>query len=210
VRARDLAERQLKDMHARFKPDQLGEVRASAIACSNMKVQRGRESFQFRDLKFPVATTGSPAGDIPVLLINNHKVDSVADAQAYIARLRDTDRVMTEVAATMRRAGGGASSPTRSTSRLRETDALKVITGAPFDSGADSTLLADFSKEGRGAERARGRQGEAAGRCERRADRPVPAAATPLIAAIDEIEPKSKGNFGAWTCRTARPITPTG
>src|SRR3546814_329268 len=89
-------------MHARFKPDQLGERARVSYRLFEYEVERGRESLRFRKLRFPVSTNGSPAGAIPVLLINNHKVDSVADAEAYIARLRDTDRVMREVAATMR------------------------------------------------------------------------------------------------------------
>ena len=70
-----------------------------------------------------MSTTGSPAGAIPVLLINNHKVDSVADAQAYIARLRDTERVMREVAATMRDDGSGPPLPGLDAEHRRRTAA---------------------------------------------------------------------------------------
>ena len=42
-------------------------------------------------------------GQIPVFLINNHRVDNVADADAYVARLRDVERVMGEISANMRR-----------------------------------------------------------------------------------------------------------
>src|SRR3546814_12847239 len=89
-------------MHARFRPEQLGPSARLSYRLFEYDAERRRDSFRFRKLRLPVTTNGSPAGDIPVLLINNHKVDTVADAEAYIARLRDTDRVIREVAATMR------------------------------------------------------------------------------------------------------------
>src|SRR3546814_5415067 len=84
---------------------------------------------------------------MPVLLINNHKFDSVADAEAYIARLRDTDRVMREVAATMREQAAAGVVPNKVNFAPARADAKKILVGAPFDGGADSTLLADFRKK---------------------------------------------------------------
>ncbi|MES2288144.1 MAG: DUF885 domain-containing protein [Pseudomonadota bacterium] len=198
VKVRDLAERQLKDMHARFKLDQLGEGARISYRLFEYEVQRGRESFQFRDLKFPVATTGSPAGEIPVLLINNHKVESVADAQAYIARLRDTDRVMTEVAATMRRQASKDIIPNKVNFAPARHDARKVITGAPFDSGADSTLLADFSKKVAALNAPADVKTKLLADARAALTGPFLHGYQTLIAAIDEIEPKSTGNYGAW------------
>src|SRR3546814_13661013 len=100
-------------MHARFRPEQLGASARLSYRLFEYDVERRRDSFRFRKLRFPVTTNGSPAGDIPVLLINNHKIDTVADAEAYIARLRDTDRVMREVAATMREQAAAGAVPNK-------------------------------------------------------------------------------------------------
>jgi uncharacterized protein (DUF885 family) len=102
VRAQALSERQLKDMRTRFRPERLGDSARVSFRLFEYEVERSARSMQFRKLRFPVSTNGSPAGEIPVLLINNHKIDTVSDAQAYIARLRETERVMREVTATMR------------------------------------------------------------------------------------------------------------
>ncbi|MES2495804.1 MAG: DUF885 domain-containing protein [Pseudomonadota bacterium] len=198
VRARDLAETQLKDMHARFRPDRLGESARISYRLFEYQVQRGRDSFAFRKLRFPVSTNGSPAGAIPVLLINNHKIDSVEDARAYIARLRDTERVMREVAALMRDQAAAGIIPNKVNFAPARADTRKVITGAPFDNGPDSTLMADFRKkvDALGAPAAtknallRDAQAALTGPLKRGYD--------VLLAAIDEIEPKSPGNFGAW------------
>ncbi len=82
-----------------------------------------------------------------MLLINKHKIDNVSDAEAYIARLRDTDRVMREVVATMRAQAAAGIVPNKVNFAPARNDARKIITGAPFDGGPDSTLLADFSKK---------------------------------------------------------------
>ena len=65
VREQELAERQLKAMHARFQPDQLGESARVSYRLFEYEVERGRESLRFRNLRFPVSTNGSPAGAIP-------------------------------------------------------------------------------------------------------------------------------------------------
>lgn len=198
VREQELAERQLKDMRARFKPDQLGESARVSFRLFEYEVERGRESLRFRNLRFPVSTNGSPAGAIPVLLINNHKVDSVQDAEAYIARLRDTDRVMREVAATMREQAAAGIVPNKVNFAPARADALKIVTGAPFDGGADSTLMADFRKKVDALDAPAATKAKLIADAGAALTGPFKQGYTTLIAAIDEIEPKSKGNFGAW------------
>jgi uncharacterized protein (DUF885 family) len=199
VRRRDLAEQQLKEMRARFQPDRLSESGRLSYRLFEYETERARDSFQFRKLRFPVSTNGSPAGAIPVLLINNHRVDTVADAQAYIARLRDTERVMREVAATMREQAAAGIIPNKVNFAPARADAQKVITGAPFDTGPDSTLMADFAKKVAAL--------DAPAATKQALLRDAQAALTGqfrqgyqlLLAALDEIEPLSKGNFGAWS-----------
>ncbi|MGR4891632.1 DUF885 domain-containing protein [Sphingopyxis sp. LARHCG72] len=198
VREQELAERQLKDMRARFKPDQLGESARVSFRLFEYEVERGRESLRFRNLRFPVSTNGSPAGAIPVLLINNHKVDSVQDAEAYIARLRDTDRVMREVAATMREQAAAGIVPNKVNFAPARADALKIVTGAPFDGGADSTLRADFRKKVDALNAPAATKAKLLADASAALTGPFKQGYTTLIAAIDEIEPQSKGNFGAW------------
>lgn len=198
LREQALMERQLKDMHARFKPDQLGESARVSYRLFEYEVERGRESLRFRKLRFPVSTNGSPAGAIPVLLINNHKIDSVADAEAYIARLRDTDRVMREVAATMREQAAAGIVPNKVNFAPARADALKVVSGAPFGSGADSTLLADFRKKIDALDVPAATKAKLLADASAALTGPFKHGYDMLIAAIDEIEPQSRGNFGAW------------
>lgn len=198
VRTQALAERQLKDMRARFKPDQLSESARVSYRLFEYEVERSRASARFRKLRFPVSTNGSPAGAIPVLLINNHKIDTVADAEAYIARLRDTNRVMREVAATMREQAAAGIIPNKVNFAPARADALKIVTGAPFDGGADSTLMADFRKKVEALDAPAATKVKLLADASAALTGPFQQGYRALIAAIDEIEPQSKGNFGAW------------
>ncbi|WP_447761196.1 DUF885 domain-containing protein [Sphingopyxis panaciterrae] len=199
VREQALAERQLKDMRARFRPEQLGESARVSYRLFEYQVERGSESFRFRKLRLPVTTNGSPAGDIPVLLINNHKIDTVADAEAYIARLRDTERVMREVAALMREQAAAGIIPNQVNFAPARADARRVITGAPFDGGPDSTLLADFSKKVAALNAPAATKDKLIADARAALTGPFRSGYDLLFAALDEIEPKSKGNFGAWS-----------
>lgn len=194
-----LAERQLQDMHARFRPDQLGESARVSYRLFEYEVTRGRESLRFRRLRFPVSTTGSPAGDIPVLLINNHRIDTLADARAYIARLRDTERVMREVAATMREQAAAGIVPNKVNFAPARSDARAVVTGAPFDAGPDSTLLADFRKKVTALDVPPATRTQLIGEASAALTGPFRRGYDVLFAALDAVEPLSKGNFGAWS-----------
>ena len=198
VRSLALTERQLAAMKARFRPEELGESARVSYRLFEYEGQRARESFRFRKLRFPVSTNGSPAGDIPVLLINNHKVDTPADARAYIARLRDTDRVMREVAATMREQAAAGIIPNAVNFAPARADARAIITGAPFDAGPDSTLLADIRKKVTALSIPAADKAQLIADAEVALKGPFRHGYDTLLATLDAIEPLATGNFGAW------------
>jgi uncharacterized protein (DUF885 family) len=198
LRERELEEAQLKEMRARFRPDRMSEGARVSYRLFEYEVERARESFRFRNLRFPVSTNGSPAGAIPVLLINNHKIDSVADARAYIARLRETERVMREVTARMREQAAAGIVPNKVNFAPARNDARKVITGAPFDSGTDSTLMADFTKKVATLDAPSAEKQQLLADARATLTGPFKRGYDLLFAALDEIESQSKGNFGAW------------
>ncbi|QQV75997.1 DUF885 domain-containing protein [Sphingomonas aliaeris] len=198
IRSQALAERQLKDMRARFQPDRLGESARVSFRLFEYENERGARSMKFRKLRFPVSTNGSPAGEIPVLLINNHKIDTVADAEAYVSRLRETERVMREVAATMRQQAAAGIIPNKVNFAPARADARAVVTGAPFDGDPDSTVMADFRKKVTALDTPAATKTRLLADASAALTGPFRRGYDTLFAALDEIEPKSKGNFGAW------------
>ncbi|WP_380788673.1 DUF885 domain-containing protein [Sphingomonas sp. R86521] len=198
-RRQALEESQLAEMKRSFAPDRLGVGARLSYRLFEDQVITDRRQFAFRDYSFPVSTNGSPAGDIPVFLINEHRVDTIADARAYVARLRDSLRVMREIGAKMRAQAAKGIVPPKMVFVPARNDARQVVTGAPFDTGADSSLLADFK-----AKLAKLTAPEAV-KTQLLADviaalkGPFREGFDVLFAALDAIEPLAKGNDGAWS-----------
>jgi uncharacterized protein (DUF885 family) len=86
-RQRTMSEAQLARMKAQFDYSKLSPAGQLNYRLFEYNITRGREQYRWRDYGFPMSTNGSPAGAFPVFLINQHRVDNVADAEAYIARI---------------------------------------------------------------------------------------------------------------------------
>ncbi|HVF95067.1 MAG TPA: DUF885 domain-containing protein [Sphingomonas sp.] len=199
VRRMALAERQLADMRRQFSPTRLGAQARLSYRLFEIQVERARRQYPFRGYAFPVSTNGSPAGEIPVFLVNQHRIDTAADARAYVARLIETERVMREVAQTMRDQAAKGIVPPKMVFKPAREDAAKVISGAPFTAGADSTLLADFRKKIGALDIAAGEKTQLLAAAQAALAGPFRRGFTTLFAALDEIEPLAKGNDGAWS-----------
>lgn len=199
ARSLALAERQLADMRARFDPANLGPSARLSYELFERQVERDRASARFDAYSFPVSTNGTPAGSIPVFLINQHKVASVSDAEAYIARLRDSERVMRETVAVMRHQAEMGIVPPEMVFEPATADARSILEGAPFTTGADNPVWADFQAKVNAlavsdTEKARLlREGRAA------LTGPFRDGVEALIAGIAAIEPLADGNRGAWS-----------
>jgi uncharacterized protein (DUF885 family) len=78
-------------------------------------------------------------------------------------------------------------------------DAAKVITGAPFSAGSDSTLLADVRKKVTALDATAAEKSKLIANAEAALSGPFRRGFATLFAALDEIEPKATGNNGAWS-----------
>ena len=143
----DLGEAQLARMKREFDPARLSPASRLSFRLFEDGIVRGRDLFRFRFHQYAVTSTGTAMSGIPVMLINSHRVDSVADAEAYIARLKAVERVGGEVAADIDyRTGRGLISPSFVFPRVIP-DTRKQLVGAPFDAAADHAVWADFKKK---------------------------------------------------------------
>lgn len=142
-----LAESQLAQMKAQFDPATLGADSRMSMRLFEYGVAQARLSNRWRDWGYQFAANGNPTTGLPAFLINNHRVSSVSDAEAYVARLRDSQRVMGEIAAELRdRASRGIISP-NFVFEPSIANTRNIITGAPFDAGADNPVWADFQRK---------------------------------------------------------------
>ena len=147
ARSLALAERQLLQLNDQFNPRTLGEDSRLSWRLFEYGVEQARLSNRWRDWGYQFAANGNPTTGLPVFMINNHRVTSVSDAEAYVARLIEAERVMGEISATLRaRAAAGVISPVFVFApTIANTGA--IIAGAPFDDGADNPVWADFQRK---------------------------------------------------------------
>jgi uncharacterized protein (DUF885 family) len=199
TRSLALAERQLAEMRARFDPANLGPSARLSYELFERQVERDRASARFDAYSFPVSTNGTPAGSIPVFLINQHKVASVSDAEAYIARLRDSERVMRETVAVMRQQAEMGIVPPAMVFEPATADARSILEGAPFTDGADNPVWADFQAKVNTLSISDTEKARLLGEGRAALTGPFRDGVEALIAGIAAIEPLSDGNQGAWS-----------
>jgi uncharacterized protein (DUF885 family) len=198
-RQRALAEAQLARMKAEFDYDRLGPAGQLSYRLFEYNVAQGREQYRWRDYFFPMSTNGSPAGSLPVFLINQHRVDTVADAEAYVARLRDTERAMGEINARVRAQADKGIVPPKFNFVPVRADARRAIAGAPFGPGPDSPLLADFKKKADALDAPAEVKARLVADASSALAGPFRRAIEAMLATLDAVEPKAKGNDGAWS-----------
>ncbi len=103
--------------------------------------------FPFRNHWYQFSHFRGPHSGVPPFMINQHSISSVEDAEAYIARLNGIDEYLGQhqEVAEMQFANG-INPPKWSYARMIDTS-RNIISGAPFDDGEPSALLADFGKK---------------------------------------------------------------
>ena len=132
-------------MRANFDYDALDENAQLSWRLFEYDAERDAQSWRWRDHGYTFTPRSGPHMNTPTFLINNHRVDTLDDAEAYIERLNGMGDYLDQAIANSRRSFElGVFTPLWTYAPMIETS-QNVITGAPFDdSGEDSPLMADF------------------------------------------------------------------
>lgn len=193
-----LAEAQLAAMRREFDPERLSPAGQSSFRLFEAAVAQQRLNDKWRSHAFPVTNNGSVMGGVPVFMANQHRIDTVADAEAYIARLVEVERVMGEVAARIRAQAAAGIVPPKFVFDPVTNDGRRVITGAPFTDGADSVVLADFKRKVEALDASAAEKARLTQQAEAALTGPFKRGYESLLAAVEEVEPRATSNDGAW------------
>src|SRR5687767_1225951 len=80
---------------------------------------------------------------LPQLLIAFHRVDDVSDMEGYINRIRESGRALRQLIEISKKNAAAGVRPPRFAYDFVIDESTRIITGAPFTTGADSAIWAD-------------------------------------------------------------------
>ena len=106
------------------------------------------EDYEYRFYNYPVNQMFGLHASVPAFLINKHRIDSVADAKAYISRIKGVKPLFTELRNQLGiRETNQIVPPKFVLDRVLE-DSQNILKGQPFDeSSTQMPILADFQSK---------------------------------------------------------------
>jgi uncharacterized protein (DUF885 family) len=142
----DRRQKELVDLRANFHPEALTPEGRLSFRLYEYQTERQIADFRWRHYSYPVNQMGGWQQEIPSFLVNIHHVDTVEDADAYIARLYGIGGLMELILEQMRQgAAAGVLAPKFAYANVLR-DCRNLVTGAPFDGlSGNSPLWADIS-----------------------------------------------------------------
>ena len=102
---------------------------------------------KWRFHSYPVNQMFGTHSTIPAFLINQHAITNEKEANDYISRVKGSKKLLAQLVEQLKlREQRGIIAPKFVFPHVIR-DSKNIITGAPFESGDDSTLLADFTRK---------------------------------------------------------------
>ena len=162
------------------------------------------EDHQWRLYNYPVNQMFGTHSGVPSLLINQHRISELADAETYIARINNLPGYFDQLIANIEQRTAANIIPPKFVFPHVIRDSQNILNGAPFEEGEDNTLLADFKSklkalaEKDGAEITDETQAELIGRAEQALLNSLKPAYEKLIAHLTELETQATTDDGVW------------
>ncbi len=155
--------------------------------------------YPWRDHNYPVNQMFGLHAGIPAFLINSHNITSVADADAYIARLVGVGPLIDQLIANLkRRADKGILAPAFVYPYVLD-DSRNIIKGQPFDNGKTlSPLLEDFTQKIDSLELSDKQRKQLLAKAKRALQKTVKPAYRRLITAVEGLQTRADDRDGVW------------
>ena len=108
-------------------------------------IENDIEDYKWRLYNYPVNQMFGRHSGVVSLLINQHRISSVSDAEAYIARLNGVEKLFDQLIDGIEARAAANIIPPKFVFPHVIRDSKNIITGAPFGEGKPSAILNDFS-----------------------------------------------------------------
>lgn len=189
----------LAEMTDAFDIDALNHDARLSYRLYKYTIDREEKFFPFRNHWYVFSAFRGPHSTTPAFLINQHRVDTVSDAHAYIKRLEGFKAYLGQHQKNAEaQYAEGISPPDWSFPKMIAT-AKNVISGAPFDdTDKSSAIFADVEKKINALDIDETEKTDLLTRAEAALLSSVKPAYDSLIAAFEKQATKATGDDGAW------------
>lgn len=103
------------------------------------------EDFRWRLYNYPVNQMFGTHSGVPSMLINQHRVSKIKDAEDYVARLNNVPAYFDQLIDGLKARADAGIIPPKFVFPHIIRDSSNLIKGAPFDDGEPNAILADFT-----------------------------------------------------------------
>lgn len=141
---RALDQRYAAELQQRFNRAELSPEDQLSYYLFLYRIARQDSLWPYRKNSYVFDQMNGAQSDGPAFLINIHKVDTVADAEAYVSRISAVARYLDQAIAEAKGREALGVLPPRWVFPYVINDSRNIIKGAPFDGGRDNDLWADF------------------------------------------------------------------
>ncbi|WP_444957010.1 DUF885 domain-containing protein [Microbulbifer sp. ZKSA002] len=139
----EINKRQLSELN-KIDPAILDRPTQLNLRLAKRTLQQEIEAYKWRNHNYPVNQMFATHTGAASILISQHRIDNIRDAEAYISRLNRIPQYFAQLQDQLEEnAKAGTTIPKFVFPYVIE-DAQNLITGAPFDRKKDSPLFADF------------------------------------------------------------------
>ncbi len=177
----------------------LDEQDALSYKLYRQQVENEIEDYDFRFYNYPVNQMFGVHAEIPAFLINMHRIDSVPDAEAYIARMEKLPALFKDVAEAMQLREFNQIMPPKFVFDHTIEASRNVITGKPFQKSTDaSALLVDFKQKVEDLDISSKEKDALVNRAQEVMINSVKPAYETIIAALEDQRQRATNEAGAW------------
>ena len=153
---------------------------------------------KWRFHSYPVNQMFGLHSQIPAFLINQHSISNEKEAQDYIARVKGTETLLQQLIDNLKlREARGIIAPQFVFEHVIR-DSNNIITGAPFEQGEASTVLADFTRKVNKLDISEEKKSALIESVEAALNAHLKPGYDALIAYLHQLEKKADTRDGAW------------
>ncbi|MEO1101264.1 MAG: DUF885 domain-containing protein, partial [Pseudomonadota bacterium] len=147
IREMELQRAAVAEMRETFDYDKLDDQGKLSWRLAEYELELEEADFPFRHHRYSFTQMRGQHAGIPAFMINQHRITSVSDAEAYIERLKGVEPFLAQHVENAARSSALGVRPPLFAFDYVISDATNVITGAPFPGEGDeaSPLMGDFS-----------------------------------------------------------------